>query len=373
MFFSEVGHIRSETTRNNSLVPSRRWSCRREIPPEGVLDVVCLGTVNTQFLIDAVMRQTTILVAKLATAGGVRAPLSRISNQVFLDLSAELHSQGISRKVSADMFGMALRAYLKKIQRLSESTTDQGRSLWQAVFEYVSERPVTSRSDVQHRFHNDEEALLRGILHDLCESALLSASGSGPSTMYRSISDDELGYMRGAHPDSGADEMLWVMIYREGPLSLEQLVAHGNAEESAVEICLERLLTNGRVQQDDAERYTATQFHVARDAEVGWEAAFFDHYLALVKTLCCRLNPEPGLELPEGSIGGSTYTFDVWPEHPLYGEVLSVLGRYREAQDALGQRVDSYNDKHGLPDDHRKVVVYAGQCVLPVTPDEDSD
>jgi CBS domain-containing protein len=43
--------------------------------------------------------------------------LAHIANQVFLELTTELEAQGVSRKVSADMFGMALRAYIKKIRR----------------------------------------------------------------------------------------------------------------------------------------------------------------------------------------------------------------------------------------------------------------
>jgi hypothetical protein len=65
--------------------------------------------MNIQLLIDAIVRQTTVLVAELATAGGARAPLAHVANQVFMDLAAELERQGVSRKVSADMFGLALR------------------------------------------------------------------------------------------------------------------------------------------------------------------------------------------------------------------------------------------------------------------------
>ena len=89
--------------------------------------------MNVPLLIDAVVRQTTVLIAQLATTGGVRAPVAHLANQVFLDLAREFESQGVSRKVSADMFGMALRAYLRKIQRLTESSTEHGRSLWEAA------------------------------------------------------------------------------------------------------------------------------------------------------------------------------------------------------------------------------------------------
>jgi hypothetical protein len=72
-------------------------------------------------LIDAIVRQTMVLIAQLATAGGGRAQLSHTANQVFLDLVAALKEQGLGNKVIADMFGMALRTYQTKVQRLSEA------------------------------------------------------------------------------------------------------------------------------------------------------------------------------------------------------------------------------------------------------------
>jgi hypothetical protein len=80
--------------------------------------------VNVQLLIDSIVRQTTVLIAQIATSGGARAPLAHVANQVFLELTDELAAQGISRKVSADMFGLALRTYLRRIQRVRESATE---------------------------------------------------------------------------------------------------------------------------------------------------------------------------------------------------------------------------------------------------------
>src|SRR5690348_7053507 len=93
--------------------------------------------VNVQILIDSIVRQTTVLFAQLATTGGARAHLAHVANQVFLDLAEELHRQGVGRRVSADMFGLALRTYLRKIRRLSESATDRGGSLWDAVIGFL--------------------------------------------------------------------------------------------------------------------------------------------------------------------------------------------------------------------------------------------
>jgi hypothetical protein len=65
--------------------------------------------MNVRILIDGIVRQTMVLIAQLATSGGLRAPLAHVAGQVFLELSKELESQGLTKKVTADMFGMALR------------------------------------------------------------------------------------------------------------------------------------------------------------------------------------------------------------------------------------------------------------------------
>lgn len=80
-------------------------------------------------MIDAIVQQTTVLIAQLSTAAGIRAPLARLADQVFLELSRELEAQGVTRKVAADMFGLAPRSYEKKIQRLSESATRREQTL----------------------------------------------------------------------------------------------------------------------------------------------------------------------------------------------------------------------------------------------------
>src|SRR5215471_11662950 len=108
--------------------------------------------MTVELLIQAIVRQTTILIAQLATLGGARAPLAQVANQVFLELARELERQGVSRKVSADMFGLGLRTYRRKIQRLTESSTDRGRSLWEVVLEFIKGRSSTTKHDLLLRF-----------------------------------------------------------------------------------------------------------------------------------------------------------------------------------------------------------------------------
>src|SRR5688572_1192594 len=140
--------------------------------------------MNVQFLIDSIVRQTTVLIAQLATSGGVRAPLSHIANQVFVCLAQELNDQGVSRKVSADMFGMALRAYIRKLNRLNEGVTERGQSLWQSVLDFIASKPVVTRADVLCHFCHDDGLTVRGILHDLTETGLVFTSGSGDATVF---------------------------------------------------------------------------------------------------------------------------------------------------------------------------------------------
>src|SRR5512142_398901 len=108
--------------------------------------------MTVPLLVAALVRQTTVLIAQVATAGGVRAPLAQVADQVFLDLVRELERQGVSRKVSADMFGMGLRSFLRRVQRLGESSTEHGRSLWEAILDYLQHESVVTRAAAFARF-----------------------------------------------------------------------------------------------------------------------------------------------------------------------------------------------------------------------------
>lgn len=326
--------------------------------------------MNRQFLIDAIVRQTTVLIAQLATAGGARAPLAHVASQVFVDLTRALEEQGVSRKVGADMFGMALRAYIRKIGRLREGATVQGRSLWEAVLAYISERPLVGRNEVLKRFANDDEVLVRGVLHDLVDSGLMFCIGTGNDAAYRVPTDEELRQMSRMPRATGSDELLWVVIYREGPITRDAMLARGGAQPDTLDAALQRLAEAKRIHKRASGEYVAGEFFVDLSASSGAEAAIFDHYHALVKTLCCKISPDPSLSVPAQAIGGSTYTYDVWPDHPLYTEVIDTLRRAREASSELRRRVDLHNASHAGPKSYLKVVTYAGQCVLAHDTDE---
>lgn len=321
--------------------------------------------MTIELLIHALVRQTTILIAQLATSGGTRAPLAQVASQVFLDLVHELERQGVSRKVSADMFGLGLRTYQRKIQRLSESSTDRGRSLWVVVLDYVHARSPVTRAELLLHFSGDDEILLRGVVHDLCESGLITAEGAGASVSYRVTSEDELSRLRQVRENEGLDELLWALIYREGPLSLAELAAQ-QIRTSELEPALERLVSSGRVELSERTgAYGASELYLPLGAAAGWEAAIFDHFKALVNTIICRLSADRTVASLADRVGGSTYTLEVWNGHPHEQEAYDTLGELRSKVGGLRSRIEDYNAKQVLPEEHTRVLLYMGQCLIP--------
>jgi hypothetical protein len=313
--------------------------------------------MDSQVLIDQVVRQTMVLIAQLATSGGARAPLAHIADRVFIELARELEAQGLSRKVTADMFGVALRSYRRRIQRLSESVTEQGRSLWAAVLDFVPSDRLVTRGEVLTKFHLDEELLVRAILSDLCESGLLLQLGRGVSTAYRAVTSSELAAL-----DASADglaELSWLLIYREGPLTRQALLERLRVESGRLDAALQALCDAGRIARSE-DSYTSREVVVSRNAAAGWEAAMLDHFRAMVKTLCARLRGEGD---PKTN-GGSTYSFDLAHEHPLAPRVHGTLERVRGELSALRAEVERYNAEHGSEPTPELVTIYIGQHVV---------
>jgi hypothetical protein len=318
--------------------------------------------VNTPLLIDSIVRQVTVLLAQLGTAGGLRAPMAHLANQVFLHLAEELEAQGVSRKVSADMFGMALRAYVRKVTRLREGHTAPGVTLWQAVLEFIREHGLVLRSRVLARFSRDPEPVLLSVLHDLCESGLVFVLGSGSRVAYRAASDDELGELARAGQDEGLEELVWALVLHEGPLSEGDLSRRLARAPGGLEGTLGALLADGRVERRADGLLSARDLVIPLSAPSGWEAAVFDHFQAVVQTIGQRL--ERGAVDPSAPVGGSTYRFDVWPGHPLERRVQAQLGEVRERLSALRSEVSEHNAEAGLPAQYRQVAFYVGQCQL---------
>src|SRR6478752_1575170 len=320
--------------------------------------------MTIELLIEAIVRQTTILIAQLATSGGTRAPLAQVANQVFLDLVNELERQGVGRKVSADMFGLGLRTYQRKIQRFLESSTDRGRSLWVAVLDYVQQAESVTRAQVLLQFASDDESQVRGVLHDLCESGLITVTGSGNRLSYRVTPEDALVRLRQAHSNDGLDELLWALIYREGPCTLAEL-QKTQVDANALGPALARLLEVGRIEQTTPDGpYTARTLVLPLGSPVGWEAAVFDHFKAVVNTVTRRLGMSRKSPELADRTGGSTYTLDVWPGHPYADQAYETLRQLRSQLGDLRDQIERYNADNPVPERYTQVLMYVGQCLI---------
>lgn len=318
--------------------------------------------MNTKALIDGLVRQTTVLIAHVATSAGLRAPLAHVANQVFLELTTELERQGVGQKVIADMFGLALRSYQQKLQRLSESETDQGRTLWEAVYEFLSRKPAVGRVEVLRRFARDDESSVKSILKDLCESGLVYRTGKGDATVYRATPPEDL------YPtaESGAESiaaMLWVIIHHEGPLTLLDMEQRLSVEPKTLRGALQQLVGEGQViaEGDSPTRYRSDECLIPLGARAGWEAALLDQFQALVRSMCIKLRNGQTRALPDDEVGGSTYTFDVWPGHPKEREVKALLKETRQRLSRLWDSVTEHNARESTHPPTQRITFYCGQ------------
>ncbi len=310
-------------------------------------------------LVDAVLRESASLIAAVATHQGARVPLSQISDRLFHGLASELQKLNVKRRVGADMFAMAPRAYVRKVRRAEESATDRGRSLWEAAFEYIAAHDGVPLSSLAERFHRDDGEVLRGVLNDLRESGIVEVAGKGPSALYRAATAPELGARIGRDP-AGTAELLWAVIYREGPVSKLDLQRFGALGPSELERALSELVAAGRVNEELQGRtsvYRSSLFSPPREDAHGWEGAIFDHFHAVVKTLYTFLtNPDAGASQ------ASTYTFDLWPEHPMSGEVEALFAELRSRASSLRTRIDEFNAESGAGRVAERTILYLGLC-----------
>ncbi len=308
--------------------------------------------MKSQVLIDAIVRQTTVLIARLSTAEGVRSPLGHIANEVFSGLVDELESQGVSKKVIADMFGMALRSYRQKVQRLGESATSRGETLWSAVQTHLAGRESTTRAELLERFRYDDEASIRGILNDLVESGFVMRSGRGEDTRYRVATEEELrdvGATMTGRPGDSLAALVWLQVYREGPLSLERLSQLVPQSREALEEALASLTNDGRVRaerQGSEDVYAAEHVLVPLGEAAGWEAAVVDHHRTVLNAIAAKITSGNRVSAKRDEVGGTTLTFDLWPGHPKEAEVRRLLAATRSTVLPLWDEVTAYNDEN---------------------------
>jgi hypothetical protein len=319
-------------------------------------------------LIHSVIEETMILVAHLATAGGVRAPLAHVANQVFADLSEQLAAQGVKKTVIADMFGMALSTYHRRVRAAGESTTEAGRSVWEAVVDFIRANEPASGAAVLGRFARDDAAVVASVLKDLTDSGIVYRAGKGGSAVYRTANPSDFAGVDGGARALAIRNIVWFTVVRRGPMDLAAIARETREPTEACRAHVDALVAASMIEARTSgarTEYRSKRFDVPVGQSEGWEAAVLDHFQAVVTAICVKLRLGESRSSESDAVGGSTYTLDVWRGHPFENEARRTLAKLREAVSELRERIDHYNSAHARPgeDSDREVTVYVGQFV----------
>ena len=318
--------------------------------------------MNLRLLIDGIVRQTTVLIAQLSTASGVRAPLSHVADQVFIELAREIEAQGVRQQVAADMFGMALRSYQKKMRRLAESESVRERTLWEAVLELI-EKEQPTRARVTSRFARDGEREVASVLKDLVKSGLVSVTGSGDRAVYSTTSESLRGRLMDAESLDSVANLAWLKIFRREAATRRDLTAALGVDELLASRALDELLASGRVAETDGQ-LVSQNLVLPLGSEHGWEAAVLDHFRTVAVAIATKLRHGLSGSPLSDKTGGSTFTFTIEPGHPYERDVYELLGTSRRTVQALWDKVADHNRQHPPSDEHgTRVSFYLGQSV----------
>lgn len=316
--------------------------------------------MHVKLLIDEIVRQTTVLIAQLSTAAGIRAPLSHLADQVFLELAKELEAQGVKRKVVADMFGLALRSYQLKFQRLSEGGNVE-TSLWEDIHALLS-KGTKSRTEISEILRTAEPNDIIGVLNDLVGSGLAYVSGRGATAVYGLTTQADRERLTMVDEKQAVYHLVWQLVATGRARVFDELRRQISVPEPALRDAIEALCSDGRVIEQEG-RLVAPSFDIPVGAEFGWEAAISDHFRAMVTAIALKL--KHGRAAHGDRNGGETLGFLVHDDHPMQQQVYDLLQSTRQRVDQLWTQVVEYNRAHPPPENSDRVTFYFGQSVLP--------
>ena len=148
--------------------------------------------MNSESTIDALLQQTMVLVARLATQDGARLSLAHVTETAFAELNRELQRQGVTTRVIADMLGMAPRTYHRHVEAARQAGPGQRRTVSQEVLELMRLRQPVSGHQIKQHFSHESHDLICSVLRDLVHSRLARRSGWGETALYRVSAQAEL-------------------------------------------------------------------------------------------------------------------------------------------------------------------------------------
>lgn len=316
--------------------------------------------MNVQRLIDEIVRQTTVLIAQLSTSAGLRAPLSHLADQVFLELSRELDAQGVRRKVAADMFGMALRSYQMKLRRLNDASERNEVSLWQELYADLLSGSAT-RAELERRHRTELPKQIAAALQDMVQSGLAYCSGRGQETLFGLTSEADRQHLSSTEERRMLRDLCWYLVASGAANTRDALYKQLRLEAEAADKVIDELIDEGSL-TPSGQQLSARRFEAALGAEQGWEISVLDHFRAVTTAIAARVQRTSKSEADE--VGGGTRSFMVYEGHPFAQEVHALLRETRQRSSEAWQRVAGYNERVPPPEDADRVTFYFGQHVV---------
>lgn len=307
--------------------------------------------MNHKLLLVAVVREVARLAAAIATYKDARASLANLDVHLFGALADALQRQGVGRRVSADMLGMVKRAFLRKVGKAKASITDRGRSLWEAVYDFVALSREVHVTQIEQRFCRDDAETLQGVLADMRESGVVRVQGRGKDALYRIPNAQELELEFKQRQD--ATDLVWTLIHH-GTSTREALLARGVRPEE-VDRSIAKLLEAQRIESSFAhgvECFHSSGYSIP--AGTALEGAVLDHLHAVTTTLVTVISR------PDEVAGATTFQLDVWPDHPLYAETLALYRDSRQRLSSLRTKIDAHNAASGQRLLGRRLNAYMG-------------
>jgi hypothetical protein len=144
---------------------------------------VARPTMEIDRLIDEILRETMQLVAALATVADTRRSVAHVDDRAFVALARALEARGLSRKVVADMFGVTLRTYQRKMLNC-DSEQALHRTIWSIVRQHVADGGCITRQELLRRFNREDAKLVGAALNDLLNTGLVRRIGTGETARY---------------------------------------------------------------------------------------------------------------------------------------------------------------------------------------------
>jgi hypothetical protein len=335
--------------------------------------VATRGKVQLDFsgLVERLVPLVAELFATLAAQDPLKMSFADIAGKTLLDMVEVMQRDGMSQETIAATLGMTIGGFRTKLKKLRDvyrsseppSGGSRSRTLLEQVFAFIDETARESSKDVPfhviaERFQGVHDDTLRGVLKFLVGYELLETLGRGQRRRYRIAT-------RRVSGDSGLPEVS-VLLFREGPMTLEQLCKRSGRSEAACLPLLEQLRQDGALEElaapNGSTLYRVSDYHIPVGMTAGYEVAILDHVTAMCAAVCKKVRLGRHEATAADLHGGTTFSFDVPVGHPLETEIAGFLkGARVQMETWLEASRTASKGERGRP--MRRVTIYTGQMV----------